>query len=138
MYHDETEDRYYSSRRDYERVQLYTRVRRGELREIEGFSRYAITPDGQVVNVRRARIVKPHWNSNGRFIIGLVDDQGIQKTLGLARLIAQHFWSLPDEEQYYDVVHKDDDFSNVHPDNLMWVPRWKRHANPDNYGLDIT
>ena len=139
MYYDEKEDRYYSSRRDYEKVSLYTRLQRGDLRTIEGFSRYTIADDGSVINIQRARVVKPHMNSTGRLSIGLVNDEGTQKTLGLARLICYHFHAKPgDDEQYFDVVHKDDDLRNVHPSNLLWVARWKRHANPENYNVDIS
>jgi hypothetical protein len=39
---------------------------------------------------------------------------------------------------YYDVTYKDGDHTNNHVDNLAWIPRWKLHANPDNYDVDIT
>jgi hypothetical protein len=136
VYHDPIEDRYYASRRDYERITLHTKIQRGELRPIEGFSRYTITPEGLVVNIQRARQVKPHMNSTGRLTIGLISDQNEQRTLGLARLIGKHFYGLPDD-QYYDAVHKDGDLMNVHPDNLVFEARWRRHADPNNYGIDI-
>jgi hypothetical protein len=138
VYHDETEDRYYASRRDYERMQILTRIQRGELRPVEGFTRYTITHDGLVVNIQRARAVRAFMNQ-GRAAISLVSDEGFQKTLGLARLIASHFHGRPeDQDQYFDVVHSDGDLSNFHPGNLVWVARWKRHANPENYDVDIS
>ena len=138
MYYDEETGRYYASQRDADKIKLWVRVHHGDLRPIEGFTRYTIFPDGSVYNIERARPVQPFLN-NGRLAIGIVSDEGRQKTLGLARLIASHFVQRPtDEDQYYDVVHIDDDLMNVHPSNLQWVPRWKRHANPNNYDLDIS
>lgn len=138
MYFDEATGRWFASQRDAERINLWVAVRHGELRPIEGFSNYTITPEGVIVNISRARALRPYFIS-GRPAVGIVGDDGRQRTLGLARLVASHFIPKPEDlDQYYDVVHKDDDMTNVHPANLQWVPRWKRHANPNNYDLDIS
>jgi len=137
MYWDEETQRYYSSADDCRRVKVWTDVQQGLLRQIAGFSRYAVTPVGEVININRARLLTPYLNA-GRLAVGLVNDLGQQKTLGLARLVATHFIGEPSDDQYYDVVHLNGDVTDVHPSNLQWQPRWKRHANPGNYNLDIS
>lgn len=137
LYFDEDTQRYYASRRDAERIKLFVKLKEGLLYPIQGFGRYTITSEGEVLNIRRAKPVKPFLNGH-RLAIALINDQGRQTTVSLARLVALHFIPVPDEDQYYDACYKDGDILNVHPGNLYWEPRWKRHANPDNYEVDIT
>jgi len=118
-------------------MQILTQIRRGNCRPIEGFTLYTILDDGTVVNIYRARVVQPTSNGH-RLSIQLTNDAGRRVGLGLARLILSHFVPMPDDGQYYDAVHKDGNVMNVHPSNLAWVARWKRHANQDNYEVDIS
>lgn len=136
VYEDPETGELYASKRVYEIHQLKQAIQRGELHTIEEFSLYTMLPDGTVVNIDRARPVKPFWNGR-RLGITLVSDDGKRKTLSLARLVASHLLTPPDADQYYDVVFKDGDVRNVNPSNLEWQPRWKRHADPGNYDLDL-
>lgn len=105
---------------------------------IQGFGRYVISQDGVVFNRVRIREVKPNFGG-GRWKISLVSDEGEQRTLSLARLVAIHHIGIPEnqEQPYYDVIHKDGDYNNLHVSNLAWVARYRRLADPDNYGVDI-
>lgn len=118
-------------------MKLFTKLERGEIRRIEGFQRYAITPEGSVINISRVKTLRPFTNGH-RLAVGLTSDTGRKTTISLARLIATHFIDRPEDDQYYDVVFKDGNHANVHPSNLEWKPRWMIHADPRNYDLDIT
>lgn len=136
MLYDEETGLWYTSPRALAGMKLRSKLHTGELRPIVGYSRYTIMPDGVVMNLGRATPVSV-YTSGPRPAISLVDDNGRQRTLSLARLVASHFIPIPDDGQYYDVVFDDGNVHNVHPNNLRWEPRWKRHANPDNYDIDI-
>lgn len=137
MHYDAETNMWYESKRDADKVKLWTRVQRGELRPIQGYCRYTITEEGEVLNINRALPVNPRSNGH-RLFISLVDDEGVQRALSLGRLIATHFIPIPDDGQYHDVEFEDGNIQNIHPSNLYWTPRWKRHASPDNYDIDIT
>lgn len=132
MYYDEETNLWYSQKQDAEQVKLWSRINRGEIRLIQGFSRYAMLEDGTVMNVNRALPVSQRTNGH-RLMISLVNDEGQQKSMSLGRLVAQHFIPLPDDGQYYDVEFDDGNVLNVHPDNLHWKPRYKRLVDPNNY-----
>lgn len=138
MYQDPRTGNWFGSKRDHTAHSIRQQLASGELRLIEGFSRYTIMPNGEVWNVGRARPVQASAPTGYRLVVQLTDDTGRRVNTSLARIVALHFLPPPpDDGQYYDVAFKDDDFANVDPSNLYWRPRWKSHVNPDNYDIDL-
>lgn len=136
MYQDPDSGLDFASMRDYRRYQFRQGILRGSILPIDGFSRYMISVYGEIFNRDRARQVKPFFNGH-HLAVSLINDEGRRKTMSLARLVAIRFIPQPDQDQYYDVVFKDGDIRNVDPSNLEWQPRWKRHADPANYDIDL-
>lgn len=134
MYHDKETGLTFASRQSADKVKFWTRVKQGGLCPIRGFSRYVMNEDGMIFNVDRAALMRVHsLPPDGRLIVSLVSDSGSRKTVSVARLVATQFLGDPPSDQYHDAAPKDGNITNVHPSNLEWVPRWKRHANPANY-----
>lgn len=91
--------------------------------EIEGFSKYEVSNTGIVINVRTGREVKHSRTQAGQIKVGLVDDQGTQKTKLVKNLVASNFVQ-GESDVFNTVISLDGDQSNVHYTNLMWRPRW--------------
>lgn len=88
---------------------------------VAGFSRYAITEDGQVINRKTKRVLRQRVNTNGYRRVGIIDDTGKQRWLFVHRIVLAAF--TPNPEGYPECHHIDSDKSNNHRLNLQWVTR---------------
>lgn len=87
-----------------------------------GFPSYAVTREGEVVNVRRDSLVRPRYNQQGILMVGLVNDDGRLTTRSVAVLVAETFIEKP-SDRFNVPIHFDGDRANCHVDNLDWRPR---------------
>lgn len=91
-------------------------------RPIEGFPDYALNINGEVLNVRQDRIIKPFFNQRGHAMVGLYLGPD-QITLSVARLVAAEFLELPTRSFFNTLIHKDGNKGNAAATNLAWRPR---------------
>lgn len=92
-----------------------------EYAPIQGYSRYGVRIDGDVINLRTGRRLQHHLTQNGHVYVALSVDGTVQPRI-LARLVAKAF--LPTPPEYFDaVIHHDYNFENNHAANLSWRPR---------------
>lgn len=80
--------------------------------------RYAITEDGQIMNLANNQPLKPSTNPNGYLKVSLATgDGGYMQTL-VHILVAKHF--IPNPYGYPQVNHKNGIKTDCHKDNLEW------------------
>lgn len=92
-----------------------------EYAQIQGYSRYGVRIDGDVINLRSGRRLHHHRTQNGHIYVALSVDGLIHPRI-LARLVAQAY--LPEPPEYFDaIIHHDYNFANNHASNLSWRPR---------------
>tara|TARA_R110000737_G_C14463009_1_gene465315 strand:+ start:114 stop:827 length:714 start_codon:yes stop_codon:yes gene_type:complete len=92
--------------------------------EVTGFPNYTIYPDGTLLNHETFRIMGV-TDTRKKFVVSLTYGTK-KKVCDYARLVAEHY--LADERlalsatsPFPIVVHKDQDHTNYHVDNLMWT-----------------
>ena len=88
---------------------------------VAGFSRYAVTEDGQIINRKTRRVLRQRVNNNGYRRVGIIDDTGKQRWPFVHRIVLVAF--TPNPEGYSDSHHIDSDKTNNHLMNLQWVTR---------------
>ena len=88
-----------------------------QIKKIDGFERYSITSDGEVINDKTRRILKQS-NTNGYKQVTLRMD-GERKEVLVHRLLAKAF--IPNPNNYAKVDHIDRNRSNNDLTNLRWV-----------------
>ena len=88
---------------------------------VAGFSRYAVTEDGQIINRKTRRVLRQSVDKSGYRRVGIIDDIGKQRGQYVHRIVLAAF--TPNPEGYSDSHHIDSDKSNNHLLNLQWVTR---------------
>lgn len=88
------------------------------MKQIENYTDYLITEDGQVFSTKRKCYLKPSPNEKGYLQLVLCKE-GIYKTFRIHRLVAENF--IPNPENKPQVNHIDGDKSNNHISNLEWA-----------------
>lgn len=91
--------------------------------DVFDFTGYSLSDCGRVLNKRTGLILKPHLNSRGLIIVGLMKN-GVQHKRSLSLLVASAFVSRPSSESFDTPINLDGDRSNNHYRNLMWRPLW--------------
>ena len=86
---------------------------------VPGFSRYAVTEDGQVINRKTKRVLRQYVTKSGYRRVGITDDTGKQRWKRVHRIVLAAF--TPNPEGYPDSHHIDSDKRNNHRLNLQWV-----------------
>lgn len=89
-----------------------------EWRIIKDFPKYSVSNKGNVKNNKRGRIMKQYKDKDGYCILGLYNNEGIQKLMKAHRLVAIEFLSNPLNKPV--VNHIDGNKSNNCVDNLEW------------------
>lgn len=87
-----------------------------EIASVPGFSNYTFTSDGKVFKDGVPKVVSCKRGRSAKVIIRL---HYKMYTLGLARLIAEHF--IPNPWNYKRVIFKDRNHHNCTKDNIAWV-----------------
>lgn len=90
--------------------------------EIPGFTDYAISDTGVVINMYSHTELKPRPNQYGLYRVGMSRD-GQQHTRAVAHLVADAFIRR-EREDFDTVIHLDGNRENCRAENLMWRPRW--------------
>lgn len=91
-----------------------------EWKTIEGFSRYKVSPDGEVYDTKENRNM-PQCVNGGFSCCNLIGDDGKKVLCKVHRLVALSYIDNP--ENAHLVIHKDSNRSNNHVDNLQWKPK---------------
>lgn len=95
-----------------------------DLKEIEDFPSYLISPDGTIYNAENGLRRKPSRTRNGSVKITL-HRNGIPYTRSVALLVANaYLWNDFDPSLFDTPIHLDNDQKNNHVENLAWRPRW--------------
>jgi hypothetical protein len=80
---------------------------------------YQVSEEGQIRNWSTWKVLKRRvCKKDGALMVNLSNGVGMQKTVIVARIVAEVF--VPNPEGYKFVKYKDDNKLNVHADNLYW------------------
>lgn len=85
---------------------------------IKGYENYLVTEQGQIINSKTGRALKPSITANGYYRVNLRKN-GQTKTLYIHRIVAEAF--IPNPNNYNEVNHIDEDKTNNNVENLEWV-----------------
>lgn len=90
----------------------------------EGFSRYSVSDQGRIMNVKRETILAIAINQRGQSYVNMYADtnKGLNRSVSL--LVANAFLDDPELEHYDSVIHKNGDRTDCRAENLAWRPRW--------------
>lgn len=92
-------------------------------KQIEGYSKYYISKNGEVFSKISNKILKYHLNTkNGYYMIVLVSDSGVKKTLYIHRLVASAYCEKLDGCDF--VNHKNEIKTDCRADNLEWCTKY--------------
>lgn len=95
--------------------------------KIEGYENYEVRPNGEVVNIKTGRALRPFKTKKGYLRVQLCNNNGY-KNFRVHRLVAQAF--IPNPDNLPCVNHKDEDKTNNNVENLEWCT----HEYNINYG----
>lgn len=85
--------------------------------KIEGYENYEVKPNGEVVNIKTGKVLKPFKNTRGYLQVMLYNN-GKPKSFSVHRLVAQAF--IPNPDNLPQVNHKDEVKTNNNVENLEW------------------
>ncbi len=98
--------------------------------KVKDYENYEVRPNGEVINIKTGRVLKPRKNNNGYLHVSLYKN-GEPKQFQIHRLVAEAF--IPNPENLPEVNHRDEDKTNNSVDNLEWCT----HEYNMNYGFRI-
>lgn len=108
------------------------------MKEIEGYSRYLITEEGEIYSTITNRFRKKQLDSDGYHHVNLSGDFNKKvKTLKVHRLVAYAFLGIPPKGKTM-VNHKDGNKVNNHISNLEWVTPSENLKHAHKNGLKKT
>ena len=104
------------------------------IKDIVGYEGiYQISDNADVIITKTGNIKKPWINNKGYKVVDLYKD-GKGKHVLLHRLMAEAF--VPNPNNYPIVLHKDNNKTNVDPDNLAWGTYSENNAQAIKDGLN--
>lgn len=92
--------------------------------ELEEFPDYAISENGDIVNIKTGAPRRVSMNQQGVCKISLYDSGGRLVTKSVALLVANLFVRRDDRPTFDTPIHLNGDKMNCRADNLAWRPRW--------------
>ena len=95
--------------------------------KIKDYENYEVRPNGEVVNVKTGKILKPRKRNDGYLTVHLCKN-GRYKHFYIHRSVAEAF--IPNPENLPCVNHRDEDKTNNTVENLEWC----FYEYNDNYG----
>lgn len=95
--------------------------------------RYAVSSEGQVINLANNLPLELVQNPNGYLKVSLANGDGTAEQVLVHRLVAKHY--VPNPYDYPEVNHKDGDKTNNRATNLEWVSREGNAAHALRIGL---
>ena len=99
---------------------------------IKNFSNYTVSPDGTVRN-NHGEIMKV--GSNGQYPqVYLVNDEGKMQKYTLHRLLAEHFITNPNPNEFDVVNHKNGNKEDYSLANLEWTNQVSNRAHAKLFG----
>jgi len=103
---------------------------------------YAIDEYGNIFNVKRQTLVKPHQDKDGYLHLMLCVNERLpsgnhkRKDFRVAGLVAKAYLGEPPEDMIDPTVdHKDGDVTNNHYSNLRWMERSENSSIRKNKGV---
>lgn len=90
---------------------------------VEEFPRYAVSPEGGVINLETGYILNPTPNTNGLAQVGF-SRNGVLYKRSVALLVAKAFLDPHPNEQFRSPINLNGDRMDNCVENLMWRPRW--------------
>ncbi len=105
-----------------------------EWKSITGFANYEVSTKGRIRSIKRIKrfkngrivqfeskikLIRKH-PKNGFLMTDLISDEGKRKTVYPHKVVALAFIENENITQNKVVIHKDDDLSNNHANNLKW------------------
>jgi len=97
-----------------------------DTKQIKGFEhKYLVSNIGEVFRITKkgTRAVKARTIASGHLNVTLCKN-GEQGIFYVDRLVASHFMEPTTDQKY--VLHKDDDLTNCHINNLEWLTKQQR------------
>jgi hypothetical protein len=114
-----------------------------EYRTIPGFSKYGISPDGEVKNLETGKIKRAGLNKDGRLKIQLYSDEGKPKTFSIHKLVAITYLGHEPCGHQRIVDHIDNDPLNNYYTNLQIISqrentskdKWRKNPSSQYVGV---
>ena len=95
--------------------------------------RYAITEDGQIINLANNQPLKPSINPNGYLKVGLATGDGGHVQMLVHILVAKHF--IPNPYGYPQINHKNGNKQDNSVSNLEWCTAQQNNHHALQHGL---
>lgn len=106
-----------------------------EWSDIDGFSDYEVSKNGEVYSRLSGKVMTPKSNGKGYLSVELCKN-GKKFTKGIHRLVAKAF--IPNPENKPEVNHRDGDKSNNQLSNLEWNTSAENIAHACSNGLRVS
>ena len=86
----------------------------------KAIEKYAVYPNGEVVNLKSGKKLKPHYDGIRYPYISVYMGNGVTKKLNVHRFVASVFLPLPSDSTLTQVNHKNGDHKDNRVENLEW------------------
>ncbi len=113
-------------------MQQQQQTEQGFWKIIKESPNYLVSDQGQVMNIKKRRLMTPTDNGRGYLVVG-INKNGKHTKKSIPRLMAEAF--LPNPEQLPEVDHRDCDTKNNKLPNLRWANKSQQGANRSGWGL---
>lgn len=94
----------------------------GRSEYVRGWPNYVVFDDGDIVNIKTGRTLKPGDNGNGSVHVYLSNGNDRKKTIQVRKIVAEAFLPMRPSPDHV-LSHIDGDYHNCAADNLEWRTR---------------